>query len=110
MSKMKFWNMIMLLVIALSMIVSCKNDDDGDRTCIKNKTSYNWHNAGVQFMNVDGKVVKYVVIGAVEKGDYRYVPIAAEYFVVDFLDDNGVKHESEVYYSNPYVDISFLVK
>jgi hypothetical protein len=100
-----------MLAMTLPLIVGCKGDDNdinSDRVCITNKTSYDWHNAGVQFQNVEGKKVKYVNIGAVEKNGYRYVPIAASYFVVDFVDNNGVKHESEKYYSNPYVDVSFL--
>ena len=99
----------LLLVMALPLFVCCKGDDDKE-VCIKNETSYDWHNAGVQFMDVEGNKAKYVNIGAVAKNDYRYVPIAASYFVVDFVDNNGVKHESEKYYSNPYVDVSFLVK
>lgn len=104
----KFLSIIMLAMV-LPIMVGCKGDID-DEVCIKNKTSYDWHNAGVQFMNVEGENVKYVNIGAVEKDDYRYVPIAASYFVVDFIDNSGVKHVSEKYYSNPYVDVSFLVK
>jgi len=99
----------LLLVMALPLIWGCKSDDN-DRVCIKNETSYDWHNAGVQFMDAEGNKAKYVNIGAVAKNDYRYVPIAASYFVVDFVDNNGIKHESEKYYSNPYVDVSFLVK
>ena len=112
MTKMKPWSIMMLIVIVLSMMASCKNDEAeyGNETCIKNKTSYDWHDAGVQFMDNNDKNVKYVNIGAVEKNGYRYVPIAADYFVVDFIDNNGKKHQSEKYYSNPYVDVSFLVK
>lgn len=102
--------MLMLIVMALSIITSCKSDDADSRTCITNKTSYDWHDAGVQFMDNNDNNVKYVNIGAVEKNGYRYVPIAADYFVVDFIDNNGTKHQSEKYYSNPYVDVSFLVK
>ena len=109
MKAMKFLGIIMF-AMALPLIVGCKGDDIDEEVCIRNKTSYDWHNAGVQFMNVEGKKIKYVKIGAVEKNDYRYVPIAASYFVVDFVDNNGVKHESEKYYSNPYVDVSFLVR
>lgn len=100
---------IMLAMLPLAVFMSCGDDYENiDKTCIKNETTLDWHNAGVQFMDVDGKNVKYVEIGAVAKGDYRYVPIAADYFVVDFFDENRAKHISEKYYSNPFVDVSFL--
>jgi len=100
----------LLLVMALPLFFGCKGADIDTEVCIKNKTSYDWHNAGVQFMDAEGNKAKYVNIGAVEKDGYRYVPIDASYFVVDFTANDGVKHESEKYYSNPYVDVSFLVK
>ena len=78
--------------------------------CITNETSYDWHNATVRFEDEQGKVSKSVGIGAVKKDDYVYVNKQADYFVVTFTDDKGARHESERYYSNPYVDVSFLTK
>lgn len=126
MKDVKIWAMLIAMAMTMTVLVSCGDEDNPaldegvkvedettppykERTCIKNKTSYNWHDAGVQFMDVNGRKVKYVEIGTVAINDYRYVPIEAEYFVVDFKDDNGDRHTSERYYSNPYIDISFLV-
>ena len=104
--------LIMLAMLPLVGFVSCGDDADDtedvfNKVCIKNKTQYNWHDAGVQFMDENRTNIKYVEIGAVAKGDYRYVPIAADYFVVVYKDDNGTRYVSEKYYSNPYVDVSF---
>ena len=48
---------ILMFAMVLLIIVACKPDID-DEVCIKKKTSYDWHNAGVLFMNVDGETTE----------------------------------------------------
>lgn len=86
-------------------IVSCGDDDDDSIICIFNKTKDNWHDAGVQFINSKGVNTSYLEIGTVESGDYVYVPHRDDYFIVNYFDDNGIEHQSEKYYSNPFVNI-----
>ncbi|MBQ8050816.1 MAG: hypothetical protein IJ197_04490 [Bacteroidaceae bacterium] len=112
----RFAFMTLILAVGLSLFISsCGNDDIEkwsykERTCITNKTSYDWHNAAVQFLDSEGKKGKLIEIGAVKIRDYVYVTIEEDYFIVTFTDDKGTRHESEKYYSNPYVDVSFLTK
>lgn len=79
-----------------------------DRICITNKTSYNWHDAIVQFKDINGANTKYWEIGTLEKNRYVYVGKYDEYLIVYFTDDDGKQHESAKYYANPYVDILTL--
>lgn len=103
---------IILMLLPL-FIVSCGDDDLGGNNslysseiCITNKTTDNWHNAGVQFINSKGVNTSYLEIGKVEIQDHVYVPRKDDYFIVNYFDDNGIEHQSEKYYSNPFVDIS----
>lgn len=93
------------------LFISCNKEEDRDRMCLSNKTQKDWYNATVIFTNAEKTITGSEDIGTLEKGSYIYINYKKIYslFYVTFYDKNHVLHQSEKYYTNPFVDVKSLI-
>ena len=100
-----------LLFISCNKEEDSNKEEDRDRMCLTNKTQKDWYNATVIFTNAENTVTGSEDIGTLENGSYLYINYKKIYsfFYVKFYDKNNVLHQSEKYYTNPYVDVKSLI-